>query len=67
MNEYYFKEEFIMLSCGEMKKGEIYKCQDCGFEIEVIKECDCDHEEPCQDNQEKCCDFTCCGKPMVRK
>ncbi|MBS4872068.1 MAG: hypothetical protein KHZ78_04445 [Peptoniphilus sp. oral taxon 375] len=56
-----------MLSCGSMKKGEIYKCQDCSFEIQVISECDCDHDEPCQDNQEQCCDFTCCGKPMVRK
>lgn len=56
-----------MMSCGTMKKGEVYKCQDCGFAIEVVNECDCDHEEPCQPNQEACCDFQCCGKPMVRK
>ena len=61
------KEDAKMLSCGSMKKGEIYKCQDCSFEIKVINECDCDHDEPCQDNQASCCDFTCCGKPMVRK
>ena len=26
-----------MVSCENMKKGEVYKCQSCGFEIEVKK------------------------------
>lgn len=56
-----------MHSCGNMKKGEVYECQDCGFAFEVIKECNCDESEPCQPNQEACCDFMCCGQPMVRK
>ncbi|EGS31699.1 hypothetical protein [Urinicoccus massiliensis] len=57
----------MAVSCGEMKKGDVYKCQDCGFEIEVINECDCDKDEACQPGQDHCCEFTCCGKEMVRK
>ncbi len=57
----------MAVSCGEMKKGDVYKCQDCGFEIEVIAECDCDKDEACQPGQDHCCEFTCCGKEMVRK
>ncbi|MDO5713882.1 MAG: hypothetical protein Q4Q07_05560 [Tissierellia bacterium] len=54
-------------SCGSMKKGEVYTCKDCGFEIEVLKECNCDVDEACQPDQDHCCDFECCGQPMVRK
>lgn len=34
-----------MASCETMKKGQVYVCEDCGFEVEVIKECNC-HEAP---------------------
>ena len=27
-----------MASCETMKKGQVYVCEDCGFEVEVIKE-----------------------------
>lgn len=56
-----------MMSCGAMKKGDVYVCQDCGFAIEVVNECNCDHDEPCQPEQDACCDFECCGKPLVKK
>ncbi len=56
-----------MASCGTMKKGEIYACADCGFEVEVKKECNCP-EEDCTPNADGvCCDFECCGKPMQLK
>lgn len=50
-----------------MKKGDVYVCKDCGFEIQVLKECDCDADEPCQEGQDQCCDIVCCGQPMVKK
>lgn len=56
-----------MASCGEMKKGQVYACADCGFEVEVVKECKCDHEAACQPEHDHCCDFQCCGKPMTLK
>ena len=54
-------------TCGSMKKGEVYACKDCGFEIEVVKECDCDADEVCQPGHDHCCEFECCGKPMEKK
>lgn len=50
------------------EKGQVYVCEDCGFEVEVIKECNC-HEDPnCpHDVHEDCCDFQCCGKPLALK
>ncbi|NLN97078.1 MAG: hypothetical protein GX127_01565 [Eubacteriaceae bacterium] len=57
-----------MVACNDMKKGEVYACETCGLELEVLKECDCpdDHCEPKTASGE-CCEFDCCGKPMVRK
>ena len=55
-----------MVSCNEMKVGEIYVCADCGLEMEVKKGCNCD--DHCHEGQEgACCDFQCCGKPMELK
>ncbi len=56
-----------MASCGEMKKGQVYVCADCGFEVEVVKECKCDHDSACQPDKEHCCGLECCGKPMTLK
>jgi len=58
-----------MSSCNDMKKGEIYICDDCGIELQVIKECE--HSE--SDDGSSCnwcgnnCGFTCCDKPLRRK
>ena len=45
-------------ACSNMKKGDVYVCEDCGFEIQVLKEC-----------TECCCstEFMCCEKPMTLK
>lgn len=58
-----------MVSCGEMKKGEVYACESCGLELEVKNACGCPEEEACTTGHDHgvCCDFECCGKPMVRK
>ncbi|WP_336163747.1 hypothetical protein [Fusobacterium polymorphum] len=58
-----------MVSCENMKKGEVYGCQCCDFEIEVKKACDCGTNDNCETHDEthECCEFTCCGKPLVKK
>ncbi len=61
-----------MITCHEMKKGDIYVCPECGLELEVVKECkdygtpsaDCAcHEEGKADP----CTFSCCGETLVKK
>ena len=55
-----------MLHCDEMKLGQIYFCEECGLELEVVNEC----EEECGD-QEACecgpCQFVCCDEPLKLK
>lgn len=53
------------LSCYDMKKGEIYICESCGLELQVLEECD----QSCKIG-EACCEdpsFQCCGKPLALK
>lgn len=55
-----------MARCDEMREGEIYCCEQCGLEIEIIEECD--HEDG--DEADEVCsvdEFMCCGQPMVQK
>jgi hypothetical protein len=56
-----------MPKCDEMKKGQVYVCEDCGLEVEVVKECEdcgpgtgkeCGYEE---------CEFKCHNKPLTLK
>jgi hypothetical protein len=55
-----------MARCDEMREGDIYYCERCGLEIEVIEECE--HEDG-EDAEEVCSveEFTCCGQPMTLK
>lgn len=56
-----------MADCSTMKKGEIYTCRACGFEIQVLRECD---EETCSSHEcssGKECAFSCCGEDLVKK
>ena len=60
-----------MVTCHEMKKGEIYACKVCGLELQVIKECD-DAGTPaeecgCHEDDNDPCTFLCCGSPLVKK
>jgi len=59
-----------MLSCHNMKKGEIYVCEDCGLELQVVKECkdvDTPAEECSCHPKADACTFSCCGKDLVKK
>ena len=60
-----------MPSCHDMKKGDIYMCEECGLELQVIKECHDDelHEGDCacNDPQSNACVFKCCDLEMVHK
>ena len=52
-----------MLSCHDMKKGEIYTCASCGLKLEVIEECKDDVSKEdcgCHDSGDSCT-FSCCG------
>jgi len=53
-----------MPRCDEMREGEVYYCEHCGLEIEVIEECSHDEDE----EAEVVCraeEFTCCGAPLT--
>jgi hypothetical protein len=49
-----------------MREGEVYYCEHCGLEIEVVEECS--HEEG-EETEEVCriAEFTCCGVPLSLK
>jgi hypothetical protein len=54
-------------SCHDMKKGQIYACDDCGLELQVVNEC-----KECGTPEDACgceahCTFECCGKPLALK
>ena len=53
------------MRCGDMKKGQIYVCEDCGMELEVIKECTCGQEDACTCTPDQC-ELKCCDKPLKR-
>ena len=60
-----------MVTCHDMKEGQIYTCKECGLELKVLSECkECQEEScGCQDPDEKehDCGFSCCGEPLVLK
>ena len=54
-----------MSKCGDMKMGEVYACEDCGLELEVVREC-CGEAEGSTCDCEPCA-ITCCGKELTKK
>lgn len=53
-----------MLHCHDMKKGEIYYCEECGLELKVMKECtECCGSDDCEET----CKFSCCGEDLKLK
>ena len=52
-----------MATCTEMKEGDLYVCQTCGLELQVIKTC------MCIAGEEVSCTvpLQCCGKEMTKK
>jgi predicted nucleic acid-binding Zn ribbon protein len=59
-----------MPSCHDMRKGDVYVCEECGLELEVIKECK-DAGTPAEDcgchPSADPCTFSCCGMEMVKQ
>ncbi len=55
-----------MPDCHEMKEGQKYMCEHCGFEMKVVNECDvcCEDEE---ENSCAPCEFVCCGEELTLK
>lgn len=56
-----------MTSCHDMKLGQVYVCEACGLELQVIHEC-----AECGESVEECgcqehCTFECCGEPLELK
>jgi hypothetical protein len=53
-----------MTNCQDFKKGQTYKCGDCGLEIKIMKEC-----IECDPKGDTCCvegcSFKCCGSEMT--
>ncbi len=55
-----------MASCHEMRTGEVYVCDTCGLEMQVMKECR-DVGKPVSDCQCAPCTIVCCGEEMRAK
>ena len=52
-----------MAVCSEMKAGEVYACESCGLELQVVKTCADEEEGACGCSEA----ITCCGKPLALK
>ena len=52
------------MNCGDLKMGQVLRCERCGFELEVVKECG---DVSCA--TDACCtgDVTCCGEHVKCK
>jgi hypothetical protein len=56
------KSEVSMVSCTEMKKGDVFVCKNCGLELKVEKPCSC------STGQTECTvPLQCCGGDMTKK
>lgn len=55
-----------MLECHDMETGQVYVCEDCGFEMKVVSECGtcCEGEE---EGTCATCEFRCCGEELTLK
>lgn len=58
------KEDQTMADCGDMKKGDVFFCKNCGLELEVTKSCSCG-----TGGQSGSCTvpLQCCGGDMQKK
>ena len=60
--------EVRMPICDSMKKGEVYICEECGFEIKVVEECkECKLTEDTSSCCIEGCTFSCCGEELTKK
>jgi len=55
-----------MARCDEMREGDVYCCEECGLELEVLVECS--HDDTDEDDETCSIEgFMCCGKPLTLK
>lgn len=57
-------------TCHEMKLGQIWMCEDCGLELQVVAACSGDEDPALRDEGSCCtdrCEFSCCGEPLRLK
>ena len=52
-----------MASCSEMKAGEVYVCENCALEVQVIHSCSESEAGACACAES----LSCCGGPLVLK
>jgi hypothetical protein len=59
-----------MATCHDMRKGEIYVCEDCGIELQVVAECR-DAGTPAEQcgchAEGESGGFFCCNRPLKKK
>ena len=56
-----------MPSCHDMELGQVYVCEECGLELEVVNECvECGEDEASCACEEHCV-FSCCGEELKLK
>jgi len=59
-----------MTSCHDMKTGDAFYCEECGLELQVVKECT--DTKPVTSECGCCttvatCSFSCCGGELKKK
>ena len=57
------EKEKNMANCAQMEKGDVYVCEKCGLELQVIKTCACIVGEQVSCNVP----LQCCGQDMKKK
>ncbi len=58
-----------MAGCQDMKKGEVYVCEGCGVELEVVRECRTEETEESRARHVEAdgCEVKCCDRPLKLK
>jgi hypothetical protein len=52
-----------MATCNDMKSNEVYVCESCGLELQVVVSCADSEEGACSCTEP----VTCCGQPLALK
>ena len=55
-----------MPNCHELKRGQVYACEECGLELKVVEECE-EFGTPAEECGCEPCTFVCCGEELKLK
>jgi len=58
--------ESLMTNCHEMRTGQVYTCEECGVELQILKPCK-ESATPAENCDCAPCAFSCCGKDLKLK